>query len=155
LNRELPAVTPQADLNVEVEDLRKERMQIRYFDLEGGLGISYQEEEPPHPVGYAVNIAEEIKGFSCILILEPGRVIVGNARILISKVLYTMENEEKRLVIVDTGMNDLVRRSYYCSYHQSLPVKEGSREELVANVIYPIGELNDFLARGGGSQSSI
>jgi diaminopimelate decarboxylase len=86
---------------------------------------------------------------------RPGRVIVGNAGILISKVLYTMENEEKRLVIVDAGMSDLVRRSYYCSYYQSLPVKEGSWEELVANVICPIGELNDFLARGGGSQSSI
>jgi diaminopimelate decarboxylase len=96
---------------------------------------------------YASNIFEEIKGFGCTLILEPGRVIVGNAGILVSKVLYTKENEEKRFVIVDAGMNDLVRPSYYGSYHQILPVKEESREEIVADVVGPICESSDFLAK--------
>ena len=102
-------------------------MQIRYLDLGGGLGITYEDEEPPHPVEYAANILEEIRGFGCTLVLEPGRVIVGNAGILISKVLFIKENEEKRFVIVDAGMNDLVRPSYYGSYHQILPVKEEPR----------------------------
>jgi diaminopimelate decarboxylase len=80
--------------------------------------------------------------------LEPGRVIVGNAGVLVSKVLYVKENEEKRFVIVDAGMNDLVRPSYYGSYHQILPVVEESREEVLADVVGPICESSDFLAKG-------
>ncbi len=131
-----------------VENLRKEGMEIQYLDLGGGLGITYEDEEPPHPVEYASNILEELRGFDCTLILEPGRVIVGNAGVLVSKVLYTKENEEKRFVIVDAGMNDLVRPSYYGSYHQILPVKEETREEIVADVVGPICESSDFLAKG-------
>jgi diaminopimelate decarboxylase len=130
-----------------VENLRKEGMKIRYLDLGGGLGITYEDEEPPHPIEYASNILEEIRGFDCTLILEPGRVIVGNAGILVSKVLYTKENEEKRFVIVDAGMNDLVRPSYYGAYHQILPVKKEDREEIVADVVGPICESSDFLAK--------
>jgi len=131
-----------------VEDLRMEGMEIQYLDLGGGLGITYEDEEPPHPVEYASTILEEIRGFGCTLILEPGRVIVGNAGVLVSKVLYTKENEEKRFVIVDAGMNDLVRPSYYGSYHQILPVIEETREEIVADVVGPICESSDFLAKG-------
>ena len=131
-----------------VENLRNEGMEIRYLDLGGGLGITYEDEEPPHPMEYASILLEEIRGFGCTLILEPGRVIVGNAGVLISKVLYTKENEEKRFVIIDAGMNDLVRPSYYGSYHQILPVKEETREEIVADVVGPICESSDFLAKG-------
>lgn len=131
-----------------VEDLRKEGMEIQYLDLGGGLGITYEDEEPPHPVEYASTILEDIKGFGCTLILEPGRVIVGNAGVLVSRVLYTKANEEKRFVIVDAGMNDLVRPSYYGSYHQILPVKQETREEIIADVVGPICESSDFLAKG-------
>ena len=131
-----------------VENLRNEGMEINYLDLGGGLGITYEDEEPPHPMEYASTLLEEIRGFGCTLILEPGRVIVGNAGVLISKVLYTKENEEKRFVIIDAGMNDLVRPSYYGSYHQILPVKEETREEIVADVVGPICESSDFLAKG-------
>jgi len=130
-----------------IEQLRSEGMGIRYLDLGGGLGITYEDEEPPHPVEYASNILEEIRGSDCTLILEPGRVIVGNAGILVAKVLYMKENEAKRFVIVDAGMNDLVRPSYYGSYHQILPVKEETREEIVADVVGPICESSDFLAK--------
>jgi len=130
-----------------VGDLRKEGMGIQYLDLGGGLGITYEDEEPPHPVEYASTILDQIRGFDCTLILEPGRVIVGNAGVLVSKVLYTKENEEKRFVIVDAGMNDLVRPSYYGSYHQILPVKEENRDEIVADVVGPICESSDFLAK--------
>jgi diaminopimelate decarboxylase len=131
-----------------VEDLRKEGLDIQYLDLGGGLGITYEDEEPPDPVEYASSILEEIKGFGCTLILEPGRVIVGNAGVLVSRVLYTKENEEKRFVIVDAGMNDLVRPSYYGSYHHILPVSEEKREEIVADVVGPLCESSDFLAKG-------
>ena len=130
-----------------VEQLRRERVTIRYLDLGGGLGITYEDEEPPDPVEYASNILEEIRGFNCTLILEPGRVIVGNAGILVTKVLYFKENEAKRFVIVDAGMNDLVRPSYYGSFHQVLPVRQESREEIVADVVGPICESSDFLAK--------
>ncbi|MGD0915373.1 MAG: diaminopimelate decarboxylase [Thermodesulfobacteriota bacterium] len=130
-----------------VENLRKEGIEIQYLDLGGGLGITYEDEEPPHPVEYASTILDEIRGFGCTLILEPGRVIVGNAGVLVSKVLYTKENEEKRFVIVDAGMNDLVRPSYYGSYHKILPVNEENREEVIADVVGPICESSDFLAK--------
>ena len=131
-----------------VDQLRMEGMEIRYLDLGGGLGITYNDEEPPHPYEYASNILEEIRSFNCTLILEPGRVIVGNAGILVSKVLYTKENEEKCFIIVDAAMNDLVRPSYYGSFHQILPVREEAREEIVADVVGPICESADFLAKG-------
>ncbi len=143
-----PVVEALRRLKQLVEDLRKEGMGIQYLDLGGGLGITYEDEEPPHPIEYASTILEEIRGFGCTLILEPGRVIVGNAGVLVSKVLYTKENEEKRFVIVDAGMNDLVRPSYYGSYHQILPVKEEAREEVVADVVGPLCESSDFLAKG-------
>lgn len=142
-----PIVEALRKLKRLVEDLRKEGLKIRYLDLGGGLGITYEDEEPPHPVEYASNILEEIRGFGCTLILEPGRVIVGNAGILVSKVLYLKENEEKRFVIIDAAMNDLVRPSYYGSYHQILPVKEEDRDEIVADVVGPVCESADFLAK--------
>ncbi len=143
-----PIIEALRKLKELVENLRKKGMEIQYLDLGGGLGITYEDEEPPHPIEYASTILEEIRGFGCTLILEPGRVIVGNAGVLVSKVLYTKENEEKRFVIVDAGMNDLVRPSYYGSYHQILPVKEETREEIVADVVGPLCESSDFLAKG-------
>ncbi len=143
-----PIIEALRKLKELIENLRREGMDIRYIDLGGGLGITYEDEEPPHPVEYASTILEEIRGFDCTLILEPGRVIVGNAGVLVSKVLYIKENEEKRFFIVDAGMNDLVRPSYYGSYHQILPVKEETREEIVADVVGPICESSDFLAKG-------
>ena len=142
-----PVVEALRKLKRLVEELRKGGMGIRYLDLGGGLGITYDDEEPPEPVDYASNILEELKGFDCTLILEPGRVIVGNAGILVTKVLYTKENEAKKFVIVDAGMNDLVRPSYYGSYHQILPVRQESREEIVADVVGPLCESSDFLAK--------
>ena len=142
-----PVIQALRKLKKLVEDLRKEGIEIQYLDLGGGLGITYDDEEPPHPMEYASSILDEIKGFGCTLILEPGRVIVGNAGILVAKVLYTKENEEKQFFIVDAGMNDLVRPSYYGSYHQILPVKEETREEVVVDIVGPLCESGDFLAK--------
>jgi diaminopimelate decarboxylase len=82
------------------------------------------------------------------LILEPGRVIVGNAGILVSKVLYTKSNADKNFVIVDAGMNDLIRPSFYDSYHHIQPVILNDRESFLADVVGPICESGDFLAKG-------
>jgi diaminopimelate decarboxylase len=128
--------------------LRKEGIDIRYLDIGGGLGITYREEQPPHPVEYAKAIIGAAKGMDCTLIFEPGRVIVGNAGILVTKVLYTKTNEKKNFVIVDAGMNDLIRPSLYNSYHEIQPVMKRKRKIVQADIVGPICESGDYLAKG-------
>jgi diaminopimelate decarboxylase len=127
--------------------LRKEGIDIRYLDLGGGLGITYREEAPPHPVAYAKAIIGAAKGMDCTLIFEPGRVIVGNAGILVTKVLYTKTNEGKNFVVVDAGMNDLIRPSLYNSYHEIQPVIKRKGKTQQADMVGPICESGDYLAK--------
>lgn len=128
--------------------LRKENIDIKYFDLGGGLGITYDQETPPHPEEYAGAIINASKDIGCTFIFEPGRVIVGNAGILVSRVLYTKSNADKNFIIVDAGMNDLIRPSLYDSYHHIQPVILRDRESFLADVVGPICESGDFLAKG-------
>ncbi len=128
--------------------LREEGIEIRYLDLGGGLGITYNEEMPPHPEEYARAVIESARDLKVTFIFEPGRVIVGNAGILVSRVLYTKSNGEKNFVIVDAGMNDLIRPSIYGSYHQVQPVVIRDRGSFLADVVGPICESGDFLAKG-------
>ncbi|MGH7835832.1 MAG: diaminopimelate decarboxylase [Candidatus Binatia bacterium] len=120
---------------------------IRYLDLGGGLGIRYKDEEPPHPEEYANAIVQALEGLDVTLILEPGRVIVGNAGILLTRVLYLKETEEKKFVVVDGAMNDLIRPALYGSYQAIRPVLEKKAEAIVADVVGPICESGDFFAR--------
>ena len=125
---------------------------IDYLDLGGGLGVRYQDEKPPHPQEYARALKEEMKGVKCTLILEPGRVIVGNAGVLISQVLYTKQSQTKNFIVVDAAMNDLARPSLYDAHHEILPVSrkagQATDETLeIADVVGPICETGDFLAR--------
>jgi len=130
-----------------VGKLRAKGIAIQYLDLGGGLGITYHHEEPPHPQEYAQALLNELGGMDCTLILEPGRVIVGNAGILVTKVLYTKEGGEKNFIIVDAAMNDLIRPSLYGSYQRIQPVLNRERPEMVADVVGPICESGDFLAK--------
>lgn len=130
-----------------VGSLEKEGAQIRYLDLGGGLGINYNDETPPQPEEYARAIIEGLEGLDVTLILEPGRVIVGNAGILVTEVQYVKENEAKKFVIVDGGMNDLIRPALYGSYQAIRPVVETRAEKIVADVVGPICESGDFLAK--------
>jgi diaminopimelate decarboxylase len=127
--------------------LRKRGIHIRYLDLGGGLGITYADEEPPHPVEYARVLLQEMEGLDCSLIFEPGRVIVGNAGILVTRVLYIKGSGGKTFVVVDAGMNDLIRPSLYGSYHSIQPVVNAERPHIQADVVGPICETGDFLAR--------
>ncbi len=127
--------------------LREEGMDIRYLDLGGGLGITYNEEQPPHPVEYARAIMASARDLACTFIFEPGRVIVGNAGVLVTKVLYTKSNREKKFIVVDAGMNDLIRPSLYQSYHQIQPVAQRERAMIRADVVGPICESGDYLAK--------
>jgi len=130
-----------------VAKLRAEGIEIRYVDLGGGLGITYHQEEPPPPREYAEALMKELSGLDCTLILEPGRVIVGNAGILVTRVLYTKEGGEKNFVIVDAAMNDLIRPSLYGSYQRIQPVHKKDRIETTVDVVGPICESGDFLAK--------
>ena len=127
--------------------LRDRGIQIRYLDLGGGLGIQYDQEEPPHPREYGQRLLEHLQDLDVTLILEPGRVLVGNAGILVTKVLYTKESEARRFIIADAGMNDLARPSLYGSYHAVRPVEEKTRPMLKASLVGPICESGDFLAK--------
>jgi len=130
-----------------IEHLTAMDIRIRYLDLGGGLGIPYDQEAPPHPREYAEAILQELGGLPCTLIFEPGRVIVGNAGVLLTRVLYTKKTVSKNFIIVDAGMNDLVRPSLYGSYHQILPLEKRDRANHMADVVGPICESGDFLAR--------
>ncbi len=143
-----PFIDALARLKELIHLLRKEGIAIRYLDLGGGLGITYDREAPPHPSEYARAIIDAAKEMDCTFIFEPGRVIVGNAGIMVTRVLYTKENEGKKFIIVDAGMNDLVRPSLYGSFHQIQPVVRREREEMTADVVGPICESGDFLAKG-------
>lgn len=130
-----------------VVTLKSEGFNIKYLDLGGGLGIPYNSEEPPQPLDYARAIIDEVKDLNCTLILEPGRLLVGNAGILVSKVLYTKDGDEKSFVIVDAGMNDLIRPSIYGSFHHIQPVRKEERKDRIVDVVGPICESGDFLAK--------
>lgn len=127
--------------------LRLEGMDIRYLDMGGGLGITYDTEAPPLPSKYGEAVIEGTKGLGVTLIFEPGRAMVGNAGILAAKVLYTKETPDKNFIIVDAAMNDLARPSLYGSYHAIKALKDIRRDELTADVVGPICESGDFLAK--------
>lgn len=128
--------------------LGSEGIEIKYLDLGGGLGITYDRESPPQPEDYAKVIIDASKDIDCTFIFEPGRVIAGNAGILVSRVLYVKSDAGKNFVVVDAGMNDLIRPSLYDSYHHIQPVFLSDREDFLADIVGPICESGDFLAKG-------
>jgi len=130
-----------------VEELARRGIHIRYLDLGGGLGITYNQETPPHPREYGQALIKELEGLNVTLILEPGRVLVGNAGILVTRVFYTKDSEARHFIVVDAGMNDLARPSLYGSYHALWPVTEAPRGEVTASLVGPICESGDFLAK--------
>jgi len=129
-----------------INDLKQKGTDIKYLDMGGGLGITYADETPPPLSEYAGTITQQLKGMDIKLILEPGRVLVGNAGILVTKVLYRKSGDEKNFVIVDAGMNDLLRPTLYNAFHAIEPVVNLKKNLIVADVVGPICESSDFLA---------
>jgi diaminopimelate decarboxylase len=129
-----------------INDLKQKGTDIKYLDMGGGLGITYADETPPPLSEYAGTITQQLKGMDIQLILEPGRVLVGNAGILVTKVLYRKSGDEKNFVIVDAGMNDLLRPTLYNAFHAIEPVVNSKKNLIVADVVGPICESSDFLA---------
>jgi diaminopimelate decarboxylase len=133
-----------------VRTLRADGHAIDHVDLGGGLGIPYRRDNdpPPDPVAYAEIVRRRTKGLDCQLFFEPGRLIVGNAGILVTSVIYVKQGADKTFLIVDAAMNDLIRPTLYDAYHEILPVAEPHRDarRLHADVVGPVCESGDYLA---------
>jgi diaminopimelate decarboxylase len=132
-----------------VKELRQDGFNIHYLDIGGGLGIRYKDEGPPAPMEYAQTLQPLLSALECTIVMEPGRFLVGNAGILVTKVLYVKTNEAKKFLIVDGGMNDLIRPSLYDAYHSIVPVMQPPHDgpAVTLDVVGPICESGDFLAK--------
>jgi len=151
IGSQITEVGPFVDALVRIKELigmlESIGIAVSYLDLGGGLGITYDRESPPHPSEYGKAIVETVGDLALTLILEPGRVIVGNAGILVTRVLYNKQGDGKDFVIVDSAMNDLARPSLYNAYHAIVPVFKTQAPTIVADVVGPICESGDFLAK--------
>ena len=136
-----------------VGQLRADGHAIDHVDLGGGLGIPYREGEDPdsyHPEKYAKIVKAHARALDCALVFEPGRLIVGNAGVLVASVIYIKEGEAKSFVIVDAAMNDLIRPTLYDAHHDIKPVvaPPAARRAIIADVVGPGCETGDYLAQG-------
>ena len=153
IGSQLTEVTPFVDSLKKVvaliDTLKAHGINIRYLNIGGGLGITYSDEKPPLPQDLAHAISPLVKGLGLTLVMEPGRVIVGNAGILVTKALYEKAGETKHFVIVDAAMNDLIRPSLYGAYHEIRPVNEAAvhRPKQMVDIVGPVCESGDFLAK--------
>jgi len=130
-----------------VKDLRADGINITHLDLGGGLGIPYQEGEIPSPAEYAKTVLAEVRDLGCELTFEPGRLICGNAGILVSKVIYIKESSARKFLIIDAAMNDLVRPTLYDAYHEIVPVLKSSTNSKTYDIVGPICETGDVFAK--------
>lgn len=130
-----------------VEILKNDGHDITRLDLGGGLGIPYEGDDfPPLPRDYAEMIKKVVSHLGCQIIIEPGRFLVGNAGILVSKVVYVKSGEEREFLIIDAAMNDLVRPSMYDAYHDIVPVTESDEDSVLYDVVGPVCETGDTFA---------
>lgn len=129
--------------------LRAAGIPLRHMDLGGGLGVPYRPGDKESPIGeFVATIRERLAGKDLHAMVEPGRSIVGPAGVLLTRVLYRKHSGEKEFIIVDAGMNDLVRPALYHSYHEIIPVRKNPTGTVHADVVGPVCETGDFLARG-------
>ncbi|HEY6292076.1 MAG TPA: diaminopimelate decarboxylase [Terriglobia bacterium] len=128
--------------------LRSERIRTEFLDLGGGFGIPYNDEPSFDFEHLFAALGSRFRRSGFRLILEPGRSVVGSAGVLLTRVLYVKENQEKRFIVVDGGMNDLLRPALYGSYHEILPLERSGGPSRPADVVGPLCETGDFLARG-------
>ncbi|HTZ17283.1 MAG TPA: diaminopimelate decarboxylase [Dissulfurispiraceae bacterium] len=151
IGSQLTKISPFVDslkrLLLLIDELTKSGIRIEYLDIGGGLGITYLDEDPPQPKDLAKKLLPLLKDRDLTIVMEPGRSLVGNAGILVTKTLYLKEGSDKNFIIVDAGMNDLMRPSLYDAYHHIQPVVKSRRGSILADVVGPICESGDFLAK--------
>ena len=133
-----------------VDTLRSDGHAISHVDIGGGLGIPYKDDNnpPPEPTAYAKVVLEQLAGLNCKIVAEPGRLIVGNAGILVTEVIYVKDGGDKTFVIVDAAMNDLIRPTLYEAYHEVRPVviSAANAPRIRADIVGPVCETGDYLA---------
>lgn len=127
--------------------LKEQGYPLAYLDVGGGLGITYSDETPPSPAEYAKTVLQAVQDTGSTLILEPGRVLVGNAGVLLTRVLYRKRTPTKTFVVVDVGMNDLIRPALYEAHHALQPVVKRRGKAVEVDVVGPVCESSDVLAR--------
>ncbi|MBE1298466.1 MAG: diaminopimelate decarboxylase [Alteromonadaceae bacterium] len=152
IGSQLTDITPFVDaldrLLVLVDELKALGIEIKHLDVGGGLGVPYQDETPPHPDQYAEALATRMRERpELMLIFEPGRAIMANAGILVTKVEYLKQGTEKNFAIVDAAMNDLLRPSLYAAWQNIIPVQQNDRPVATYDVVGPICETGDFLGK--------
>ena len=125
--------------------LRGEGFGLTHLDVGGGLGITYTDEKPPSVAEYAQAVLGPLKGLNATLVIEPGRVLVGNAGVLLTQVLYRKQTPARKFIIVDAGMNDLLRPALYEAHHEIVPVKPRKGKKQKADVVGPVCESSDVL----------
>jgi len=150
IGSQLTELEPIYEASVIVADLLRSLqaidIELKFFDIGGGLGVRYKDETTISPYDYAQAVLASLKGLDITIICEPGRFLTANAGYFVTKVLYEKRNGEKRFVVVDGAMNDLIRPSLYKAYHR-IEALEKSGEEIPADVVGPVCESGDFLAK--------
>jgi diaminopimelate decarboxylase len=152
IGSQITDLAPMADafsrLVAFVRTLRADGHAIDHIDFGGGLGIPYHADRgaPPEPAAYAAIVKEAVSDLDCRLLFEPGRMIVGNAGILVARVIYVKHGEAKTFVVIDAAMNDLIRPTLYEAHHDILPVRESAARRITADVVGPVCETGDYLA---------
>ncbi len=151
IGSQLTEISPFNDAVEIIKDLVfrliKDGFDIKYLDLGGGLGITYEDEMPPHPSTYMNSIKNILKDYRGTVIFEPGRVIAGNAGVFVTKILYNKDSGSKKFVIVDGAMNDLIRPALYDAYHEIIPAIKREGTKIRADVVGPVCESGDFLGK--------
>jgi diaminopimelate decarboxylase len=130
-----------------VRSLAKIKIELKFFDIGGGLGIKYDNEETIKPYDYAQAILGTLKGLDLTVVCEPGRFLTANAGYFLSKVLYEKQNGEKKFVVVDGAMNDLLRPSLYNAYHKIEAITDSTSEPRAVDIVGPVCESGDFFAK--------
>ncbi|MGZ8248822.1 diaminopimelate decarboxylase [Methylomagnum sp.] len=155
IGSQLTSVTPFIDaldrVLVLADKLKEEGIAIHHLDIGGGLGIRYDAESPPEPAEYAAALSERLAGLDYEILMEPGRAIVGNAGVLLTRVEYLKSNSVKHFAVVDAAMNDLIRPALYEAWQAIIPVRPAeSAPKQVYDIVGPVCETGDFLGKERG-----
>jgi diaminopimelate decarboxylase len=142
-----PFIKALEEIKGVADGLRANGLPLRFLDIGGGFGIQYADEEPLNFRRLAEEFEAQLRGTPYRLVVEPGRSIVGNAGLLLTRVLYVKRNDRKNFIVVDSGMNDLLRPTLYGSFHDIAPLRQEINGRLCADVVGPICETGDFLAQ--------
>lgn len=146
ITKPLPYVRAIKKIVPLIKEIKNIIPQLKYLDLGGGLGIVYEKEQPTTAKEFARAVLPHIKKLGLTIILEPGRFIAGNAGIMVAKVLYIKETSHKKFVIINAGMNDLIRPTLYSAYHEIVPIKASNNKTIIADIVGPICETGDYFA---------